>query len=178
MSNSIKKIKNNEGIIANELYNVVKFKKSTLSRILEKLITGEIKVNYSNRKPYDIEKKIIYNNLVRNKNYVENNSAKLLDCDEVVNSIDNVKPGSKGRIFDHISEIYDEEKHKKMSDVNDLDQLRLVADDIYENVRKRILEEAKVVESLDSFDYEDIYDHVKLLTAYFFAECKILEEPK
>jgi hypothetical protein len=123
---------------------------------------------------FDIQEKIDYNNLRRNRFIIEEQKVYHGRINKIYEELEMQGSFRKEKLLRNIKRIYLKVKGE-LSVSNEISAIRDVADDIFEGVEEMLNEELKV-HLTDAF-VEDISFGVSLIMIHAFMDCKILEEP-
>ncbi len=180
----------NSGVLAKKIDSVTIYTTSTIkSSILAsllKIMIDEDSLNENNtKKPnletYDIEAKIKYNNVIKYNAIIEKYYSYCSICQDTLNKLDDIKPRAKSKILNAINDKYlllkGELLKDKVATDEEIDIIRKNADIILDNIKEYYLTQAKITESLNAYDLEEIGTNIIAFIVYCFVECKILERP-
>lgn len=122
----------------------------------------------------DADEKILYNDLIDNRDVVEEYSRYQGKLSMVYQAFEMEGQGKKSVLLRAIREMYLKEKRK----FRDIDQIRANADRIFDSVRDQIwevLEQSST--TFDNLETEAIDQGIQVILVDAFLACKILEEP-
>ena len=135
----------------------------------DKTNLGEIK------KLPEIEEKIGHNNITTYKYLINEYSFYGKILEDIYETLEEEKPGKKGKLLRMISDFYKAEKGI-LTQTDNIDVIRKNADLIIENIIEKLNAEILKSSNLDATN-EEIYSAIHIIVADAFIQCKILEDP-
>ncbi len=177
-------VKENKGII-NNYNNGSIHVSSVFPFIISTLGERKYSVNpsrYKNLDDYTVQGKISHNSVIKYKELIENYSIYYGMCEDFLNSYDNTITHGKAKVLDQVSDWYSEEKgellvREKATGKSSLEIVQDYADDIIDNVKKRITDVIYNSPDVVNYSRENLEMGLTCFTCYCFMECKILEKP-
>lgn len=171
---------NNNGTIVVNQYTITK-KMSILSNVIKNLVEKANIIDLNplvklDLKPFDIEKKIEYNVVIKNKFKFNKYKIYYLICDQILNAIDDQLAQSKNKLMNFINDSYEDilgEIALENSNKNKLEIIQNRADLIIDTIKLKLI---NILGDNEMF-YEDKEFGVNIILCYAFMECKILEKP-
>lgn len=120
---------------------------------------------------FDIESKISYNNIIRNKRLINEYKVYHGKIEHVYNELEGFNSFKKIRLLAIIRQIYMDEISKKYNGTDDINIIRNNSDDIFDSVRENI------ENRLGNASEYHINIVIPIIIVDAFIRCKILEEP-
>lgn len=148
---------------------------------LNKLIENEARANDDCQIPYEINEKIVYNNVGVYKVFIENYGNYGSIVDKIYDEIDNEKPNSKKKFLENIKNRYLRILSYFVGINNGKNLLEVVrenADEIMKRVYDELLLAYKTSYNALDLTIEDLDICVIIIVCKAFIDCKILEAPK
>lgn len=181
-------IENNNGVIAGNVDNLHisysnSIKLSILASILKCMIDDDALNTPPSKKllPYDIDDKILFNNVIKYKEIINDYSGFCKICEETINKLDNIKPNTKSKILRSVHNKYllikgDYLKNKDSFE-KEIEIVRKNADSILDKIKECYIEQVLKTDLLMKYPYEDLELNLTAFIVYCFVECEILERP-
>lgn len=124
---------------------------------------------------FNIDAKIKYNSIKRNKNLIEDQSRYYGKINGLYSELERQGSFKKEKLLRNINFLYKRIKSKYVQDnENELEIIQSNADNIFETVENELL---NIIDKNQSSN-EDIYFALPIILVDAFMRCKILEEPK
>lgn len=183
MENKIEGNDNNSGIIIGNLSVHQPLKVQTLlAKIVEELaeIYSQENDEISTIIPvFNIEDKILYNNVIKYREIINELCKYWEKCENIFNAIDNTDIGAKRKILGSINFQYKTIVGELMRNNPDKEKIELIRDNS-DNIIDRIffVLKSRIESNNKSILAEDIDIGLPIIICYLFMKCKILEEPK
>ncbi|MBQ3408504.1 MAG: hypothetical protein IJH12_04795 [Clostridia bacterium] len=154
---------------------------SLLSQLIKELskISQEHEFEDIDTIPFNPEEKIEYNNVIKYKWLLIEYTKFYINCDNILNSLDNFNPGCKKKILTSIKIIYEKVVGNFLLLENNKDRLAVIrnnADSLIDKIEEKLRE--KVENNNLDLSQEDIDIGLLIIICYAFNECKILDKPK
>ena len=127
-------------------------------------------------KPFNIDEKISFNAIKRNKALIEDYKIYYSQLNALYVELETAGSFRKEKLLRNVKNIYLKTKGNYVKDsVNTMDIIRQNADNIIEDIENRLLE---MIEKDAKHYEEDITFGISVIMVDAFMRCKILEEPK
>ena len=126
----------------------------------------------NNTEIFDINNKILYNNLKHNKIYINEYKVYYGKIDAIYKELENFNSFKKTKLLRKIRQFYIDEIKENYNGTNDINIIRENSDNIFDNVKERI------ENCLSNVEEDDVYIALPIILVDAFIRCKILEEPK
>ena len=126
----------------------------------------------NNTEIFDINNKILYNNLKHNKIYIDEYKVYYGKIDAIYKELENFNSFKKTKLLRKIRQFYIDEIKENYNGTNDINIIRENSDNIFDNVKERI------ENCLSNVEEDDVYIALPIILVDAFIRCKILEEPK
>jgi len=124
---------------------------------------------------FDIENKINYNDVKRNRYLIEEYKVFYSKVNSIYTELESQGSFKKNKLLKNVRQLYLKLKGKYVSDKeNELADIKLNADNIIEELDEQIYQ---LVKSDGDFYREDITYGISIILVDAFMRCKILEEP-
>lgn len=154
-------------------------KKSSLLKLAIDAISevdfDEVASDDNSSNPYDIENKIKYNAIKRNKPLIEEYKVFYHRINSLYRELETYGSFKKKKLLRNIKQIYLRAKGEYIGDSENLvDELQKNSDNIIEYVENKLFE---IIKDDKSKQYEDISFGISIIMVDAFMRCKILEEP-
>ncbi|WP_342558595.1 hypothetical protein [Metasolibacillus sp. FSL K6-0083] len=185
----------NHGVIAENIYGDIKIlsDKKKIPSLLPKFIEMLVK-NYSpviengnsyNNKPYTIEEKIEYNNIIFFKEMIDEYYVYYPICELAFDSLRNIDENCKRNILEDIHVLYKNIKFEIFEECREssdpLDELKVRIKKQSDKIISLIIDKVKCrIESSyngENFNLEELSMCLNIFICYALGECKILERP-
>lgn len=128
--------------------------------------------NYSsNTNIFDIESKISYNNIIRNKRIINEYKVYHGKIEHIYNELEGFNSFKKIRLLAIIKQMYIDEISKKYEGTYDINIIRKNSDDIFDSIRENI---ENRLYNISEYDIDIV---IPIIIVDAFIRCKILEEP-
>lgn len=175
----------NNGTITYNYGNTSNKTTSILSKVIKKLgeTAYEIDLHKPNKidlTPFDIEKKIEYNLVIKNRPKFDKYKMYYIICDSVLNVMDNSLYQSKNKLMNMINDCYEDilgsillKAHKAKEKKDKIELIQEQADEIIDLIKNKLI---CMLETNEIY-YEDKELGVNIILCYAFMQCKILEKP-
>ena len=164
--------------LIHESKTLYKFKSSSLLIIAINAIADlELNTNdfkEDNTQPFDIEVKIHYNDIKRNKYIIREYRVFYPKINGLYKELESQGTFKKEKLLRNINNLYLRSKGKYIVD-DELSDIRNNADNIFEDIENDLFE---LIKEEGRFFREDIVYAVSIIMVDAFMRCKILEEPK
>ncbi|ACQ54259.1 portal protein [Clostridium botulinum] len=158
-------------------------KLSEITNIPEEEMDKLYKIDDDRLKTYKIPDKILYNNIIKYKDIINEYSQYCGICEKAFNIIDNNNIGIKNKILKNINLIYKKEKGQflllyKDIESDEMKDIRGISDAIIDKIKDEL--ECRIVQddNAENILVEDIDIGLTRIICYAFVECKILERPR
>ncbi|WP_297207723.1 ABC-three component system protein [uncultured Brachyspira sp.] len=130
-------------------------------------------LDYDNKAEiFDIDNKILYNNLKHNKIYIDEYKVYYGKIDAIYKELENFNSFKKTKLLRKIRQFYIDEIKENYNGTNDINIIRENSDNIFDNIKERI------ENCLSNVEEDDVYIALPIILVDAFIRCKILEEPK
>lgn len=126
----------------------------------------------NNTEIFDIDNKILYNNLKHNKIYIDEYKVYYGKIDTIYKELENFNSFKKTKLLRKIRQFYLDEIKENYNGTNDINIIRENSDNIFDDIKKRI------ENCLSDVKKDDVYIALPIILVDAFIRCKILEEPK
>jgi len=124
---------------------------------------------------FDIEAKIGYNDIARNKFIIEDYKVFYPKVNALYKELESQGSFKKEKLLRNINLLYLRAKGKYVTkNSEEIEQIRINADNIFEEIENQLL--TNVMNSSNNYD-EDVIFSVSVIMVDAFMRCKILEEP-
>ncbi|CNE88025.1 Uncharacterised protein [Yersinia enterocolitica] len=153
---------------------------SVVGQLIEIISQAEMVYTNLNRIPSEIDVKIKFNDLKRNKWIAELYKQDSLVIDESIKALDLIIPRGSEKLKRQMKSFYKQAlgKYNIDNDVFNLDNLRLHSDNIIDYVLNATRELVDNCSNLSSGVLKEDFEYgVQLVTSYSIIECVVLENP-
>ncbi len=182
---------NNKGqvqgdMIGTQVNNYFEKKYSKIPSILTELIKQLASIDEEDENndvdvsPYNPEEKIEFNHVIKYKEILMEYTKFYINCDNILNSIDNYNPGRKNKILKSVKIIYDKTVGEIMLShikANRIEIVRNNSDMIIELVERELRQRIENDSISESLTQEDVDIGLLIFICYAFNKCKVLEKP-
>lgn len=136
---------------------------------------GIAKEESTTTKPFDIDVKIRFNDIKRNKFIIDEYKVFYPKVNSIYRELESQGSFKKEKLLRNINNLYLRKKgHYIINEENEIEQIRENADNIFEDIENELF---NLVKKDDMFYHEDIVFGISIIMVDAFMRCKILEEP-
>lgn len=156
--------------------------KSILVQILPELaalIVQEPSEGLNDTIVYDIEQKILYNNVVTHKKILRDYGQYGVAIRELYDVYDNQEPGFTGRVYGYLKVKYDRQVERLHSENRDKESVQVIkenSDLILRSISDDLVKELKASKDIN-INIEELEYCAVAIVCQAFIECKVLEKP-
>lgn len=154
---------------------------SMLAEIIKKVCSANIDSVETDQqaRPFVIEAKIQYNNVIRNKPIIEEHAAYAGKLQKIYIEFEKAGSGNMGIVFRTVAALYAKQKGRILGADTSLENIQHHADDLIEAVQRDLHDLIELSPNAGaSFCYEEVEFALSIILVDAFMRCKILEKPQ
>lgn len=170
---------NADNVFINSIPKISSDLAAVVNALGKKLFFTDVEIEKELTAPFNPEKKIAYNNVVKFKIIIDNYKSYVGKISSIYKEFDNQGTNKTHIVLENIKLAYIKEKAAILTKINgreEIDLIREAADIIVEKVEDALMHEIKTSSNIDSSS-ETINLSLQIVLIDAFIRCKILEEP-